>query len=86
MAGAGTFWNSMIDFNGSNGGAVIHASGLDTDLASATISLWINPSSSNMHLLANEDSSSVQWNLSLESQASAFQLKWFKSAKLARSR
>ena len=70
----GLFGNSMIDFNGSNGGAVIHASGLDTDLASATISLWINPSSSNMHLLANEDSSSVQWNLSLESQRPLFNL------------
>ena len=38
----------MVDLNG-DGGAVVHSTGLSSDLPSATISAWIRPTSSNFH-------------------------------------
>ena len=62
----------MIDFNGSNDGAIVHATGLSSALTSATISLWLKPSSSDFHILSHNNSSDL--SIYLEHQRPVFHL------------
>ena len=70
----GRFGNSMVDLNGSDGGAVVHSTGLSSDLPSATISAWIRPTSSNFHFFSKDISNDSQLSVYLENQRPVFRL------------